>query len=69
MDKVNFEADLLALANKYQVHISGKATPINPEEDDFDITAQATPQTTPVDTSPVDTTPVDTTAPTDSQAV
>lgn len=60
MDKVNFEADLLALANKYQVHISGKATPINPEEDDFDITAQAT---------PVDTTPVDTTTPTDSQTV
>lgn len=41
MDKTAFEAELLALANKYQVHITGKATPVNPEEDDFDVTAQA----------------------------
>jgi len=36
-----FNVDLQALADKYQVHITGKATPVNPDEDDFDITANA----------------------------
>jgi len=41
IDSAAFNAELQALADKYQVHITGKATPVNPDEDDFDITAQA----------------------------
>ena len=42
-DQTTFDADLQALADKHQVHISGKATPVNPEVEAFDITAQAQP--------------------------
>ena len=42
-DQTTFDADLQALADKHQVHITGKATPVNPEVEAFDITAQAQP--------------------------
>lgn len=38
-----FDVELKALATKFQVHIKGTATPVNPDEDVFDITADAVP--------------------------
>jgi hypothetical protein len=47
-----FNIDLQALADKYQLVITGKATPVSPDEDDFDITANpATPPTPPTTNS------------------
>lgn len=40
-----FDIDLKALCDKYQLHIKGVATPVNPEVDAFDVTAEATPVT------------------------
>ena len=53
-----FNLDLQVLANKYQVHVKGIATPVNPEEDAFDIVATATTPVTPAPTdAPTDPTP------------
>lgn len=40
-DPTALNADLQALADKYQVHISGTATPVDPQNDPFDVTVQA----------------------------
>ena len=45
-----FNVDLQALADKYQVHVKGVATPVNPDEDAFDITASAVPAVVSTDT-------------------
>lgn len=40
-DFAGFNTDLQALCDKYQVHVTGKATPVASDEDDFDLTVQA----------------------------
>jgi hypothetical protein len=42
-DRTAFEAGLQALADQYQVHVVGTATPVSPEDDKFDISAVVTP--------------------------
>ena len=62
----NFDVDLQALANKYQVHIVGTATPVDPANEAFDITVQAvlpapveTDPAAPAAEAPTDPTPAD----------
>lgn len=47
VDYTALNAEIQTLADKYQVHIAGKATPVNPDEDDFDITVTAVVPTAP----------------------
>lgn len=51
----NFDVELKALADKFQVHIVGKVTPVNPDEESFDVTASPLGETPPVveDPTPV----------------
>ena len=48
----NFDVDLKALCDKYQVHVVGKVTPVNPDEESFDITASPVGVALPPDAAP-----------------
>lgn len=51
MDIQAINADLQVLADKYQVHFKGTATPVSPDVDVFDVTVSPSPA------APVEATP------------